>query len=724
MKPRIRTVALLISASVLAAAAAFVPVKTASAHIRASSCPWLNESLPIKQRVQELVSAMTLPQMFTEMHAVRATTGPYAGYEAYTPAQPALCIPALIEEDGPAGVHYPVSTKGAGAVTQLPAPVALSSAWDPALAQQYGAVNGAEHWGQGMDLVNAPTVNIQRDPRWGRNFEAFSEDPFLSAALAVADTQGLQSQHVIADVKHYVAYNQETGRKTAADDDIVSDRVLREIYMPSFQAATTQGHAGAVMCSFNGINGTYACQNPHVLHTVLDGQWGFRGFVRSDGAATRSTAPSVNAGEDQEGVATDFFSQANLTAAVNTGQVSVATINQAVGRIFTSMFRQGLFNNPPTGNLSDSVSTPGHVAFARQVAEQGTVLLKNAGILPLGARSGSIAVIGPDGTTSPLSAGGGSTNVISAHVVSPLQGIESAAPQGTTVTSYSGTDPSQAAAVAQQAQVAIVFAAEFEQENADLPDITLPSNQDAYIQAVAAANPNTIVVLNTGGPVAMPWLDQVGGVLEAWYPGQEDGNALADILFGTVDPSGHLPETFPASLSQTPTANPCSFPGCNGAVHYSEGLDVGYRWYDTHNITPLFPFGYGLSYTSFSFSNLSINPVQTSGLDPNHAPNQTVADVTAQVTNTGSRAGSDVAQLYLGDPAAAGEPPRQLRGFDRIELAPGQSQEVTLPLTAQDLAYWNGASQWTVAPGSYQVYVGDSSALASLPLTGSFQVGG
>src|SRR5215472_9473110 len=285
-------------------------------------------------------------------------------------------------------------------------------------------------------------------------------------------------------------------------------------------------------------------------------------------------------------------------------------------------------------------------------------------------------------------------------------------------------DPSQAAAVAQQAQVAIVFAAEFEQENADLPDITLPSNQDAYIQAVAAANPNTIVVLNTGGPVAMPWLDQVGGVLEAWYPGQEDGNALADILFGAMNPSGHLPETFPASLSQTPTANPCSFPGCNRAVHYSEGLDVGYRWYDTHNITPLFPFGYRLSYTSFSFSNLSINPVQTSGLDPNHAPNQTVADVTAQVTNTGSRAGSDVAQLYLGDPAPAGEPPRQLRGFDRIELAPGQSQEVTLPLTAQDLAYWNGASHWTVAPGSYQVYVGDSSALASLPLTGSFQVGG
>jgi beta-glucosidase len=678
-----------------------------------AACPWLDEALPVSQRVNMLVSAMTLDQKVAEMHAFNTTsTGPYAGYEGYVPAQPSLCIPALPEQDDSQGVGT-----GATGVTQLPADVSLASAWDPALAYQYGVVNGAEHWGKGIPMALGPGVNIQRDPRWGRNFEMFSEDPYLSSKLIVPDTQGLQSQHVLADIKHYVAYNQETYRNTAADDDVVSDRVLHEIYMPGFDAALMQGGAASVMCSYASLNHTFGCENPSLLTQVLRNEWGYQGFVRSDGGANHSTVASANAGLDQE-KGSNYWGNGQLAAAVADGQVSTATINAAVSRIFTPMFQLGLFNHPPTGKLSDTVTTPAHAAFARQVAEQGTVLLKNdAQILPLGAQTGSIAVIGPDGTTSPLTTGGGSANVTAPYQVSPLQGIQAAAPKGVSVTSYSGTDPSQAAETAKAANVAVVFASNYETEAQDLPDITLQNNQDAYIQAVAAANPNTIVVLNTGGPVAMPWLSQVKGLLEAWYPGQEDGTALADLLFGTADPGGKLPETFPASLSQVPASTPAQWPGVNGEVNYSEGLDVGYRWYDAKSITPAFPFGYGLSYTTFSFSNLSVSPGSTTSMGN--------VQVSATVTNTGDRAGSEVAQMYLGDPAAAGEPPRQLKGFQKVTLAPGQSTQVHFTLTPDDMSYYDSSAQsWAVPTGGYQVYVGSSSDLSDLPLHGSFQVTG
>lgn len=690
-----------------------IPAPPARAAASQASCPWLNQNLPVAQRVDELLSAMTLDQKVAEMHAFSTvSSGPYAGYEGFVPAQPSLCIPDLAEQDDSLGVGA-----GATGVTQLPAEVSLASAWDPSLAYQYGVVNGAEHWGKGIAFALGPGVNIQRDPRWGRNFEMFSEDPYLSSQLIVPDTEGLQSQHVLADVKHYVAYNQETYRNTPADNDILSTRALQEIYLPGFKAATMKAQAASVMCSYASLDGTFGCQNPYLDTQILRDQWGYQGFVRSDGGANHSTVASVNAGLDQE-KGSNFWGNGQLAAAVADGQVAMSTINEAVGRIFTQMFQAGLFNHPPTGNLSDTVTTPAHAAFSRQVAEQGTVLLKNDGsILPLGAGSGSIAVIGPDGTTSPLTAGGGSSFVRPPYQVSPLQGIQAAAPPGVAVTSYSGADPTQAAAAARGAKVAVVFASNYEREAADLANITLQNNQDQLISAVAQANPNTIVVLNTGGPVLMPWLNQVKGVLEAWYPGQEDGNALAAVLFGAVDPAGHLPETFPASLSQIPTASPCSFPGCNGQVHYSEGIDVGYRWYDANNVTPLFPFGYGLSYTTFRFSNLTVSRSTTTSAGS--------VQVAATVTNTGSRAGSDVAQLYLGDPASAGEPPRQLKGFQKVTLAPGQSTQVHFTVTPRDMSYYDSsAGSWTVPDGAFQVYVGDSSAPAGLPLHGSFQVTG
>ena len=340
------------------------------------------------------------------------------------------------------------------------------------------------------------------------------------------------------------------------------------------------------------------------------------------------------------------------------------------------------------------------------------MLLKNSGsILPLSSADKSIAVIGADASTSPQTDGGGSAGVNSSGTVTPLQGIQAAAPSGTTVTYNNGSSDSSAASAAAAASVAVVFANLGESEGSDLTSIDLGTTQDNLITSVAAANPNTIVVLNTGSAVTMPWLSSVKGVLEAWYPGQEDGTAIASVLYGSYDPSGHLTVTFPTSLSQVPASTTAQWPGTGGTVQYSEGIDVGYRWYDSKGQTPLFPFGYGLSYTNFSFSNLNVGPLTAGG----------TATVTATVTNTGSRSGADVAQLYVTDPSASGQPPLQLEGFQRVNLAAGASTTVTFPLTQQNLQYWNSSSNaWATSTGNYTVSVGDSSA--SLPLTGTLAV--
>lgn len=689
-----------------------------------SNCPWLNQSLPIKTRVNMLLSHMSLADEIAEMYIDSSTsTGPYAGYEGFVPAQPALCIPDLVEQDGSLGVGY-----GATGVTQLPSEVSLASAWDPSLAYQFGVVNGQEHRAKGIAMILGPGINIQRDPRWGRNFEMFSEDPLLTSALGTANIEGIQSQGVMADPKHFVTYNQETNRATPNDNTIVGARALHEIYLPPFYGAIAQAHAASVMCAYPLLDGVYSCENPSLLSNLLNDRWGFQGFVRSDGGANTSTVDSVNAGLDQE-KGSYYWDNGQLAAAVADGQVRSSVITEAARRILTQMFQFNLFNNPPAGNLSSPASTPADQAFAQNVAQRGTVLLQNTGsILPLSTTTTkSIAVIGPDGTSSPQTAGGGSSHVTPTSVISPLSGITSRAGSAVTVTSYSGTDPTAAAAAAQQAQVAIVFASYGESEGSDLTSISLPNGQDAMIEAVAAANPNTIVVLNTGGPVLMPWLSSVKAVLEAWYPGQQDGAAIASVLFGDTDPSGHLPETFPTSLSAIPTASPTQFPGVNGKVLYSEGIDVGYRWYEAQHVTPLFPFGYGLSYTSFRFSHLTVTPQSllntTSGPDAPAGQAAPLARVSARITNTGKVRGSDVVQLYVGDPPAAGEPPRQLEGFRRVTLLPGQSRTVNFEITGHELSWFSPkANGWTLPNGRFSLYVGDSSALASLPLRGKLTV--
>ncbi len=832
--PRIAIAAGFLAMIVLAALAlpggASLPARASSSS--SPSCPWLSQSLSVGQRVRMLLSQMSLANKIS-MVTGAGTSEPYVFYLS---AIPSLCVPAMGLEDGPVGVG-----DGLTGVTQMPAAVSLAATWDPSLATEYGKVVGAEERGKGAMVNLGPNVNIDRDPRWGRSFEAYTEDPYLNAAVATADIGGVQSQGEMAQVKHFAVYNQETNRNTSADDAIVSERAEHEIYLPAFWAATEVAKAASVMCAYSTINGEYACQNRYLMGTTLDQRWGFPGFVTSDYGATHSTVQSADAGMDTEMPSADYFGSA-LQSAVESGQVAMATLNQMVSRILTEMFRFNEFNDPPTGSPGAVVTTAAHQAVSTSVAEAGTVLLKNTGsTLPLSADGGgSVAVIGPAASAAPTDTGGGSAYVTSTFNVTPLQGIQAAAGAGTSVTytqglptdtslsaipssaltpayaptgyggTYTGTltapetgtyvlafqnpgsytvtnlyldgkeilanpgtppvstysvgvnlragqtytlqlsgggpsaslswaTPSelapsiaQAVAAAKSAATAVVVVSDdTESEAADRASLNLPSAQNELISAVAAANPHTVVVIDAGAPVVMPWLSQVASVVDAWYPGESNGIALAAVLFGKVDPGGHLPVTFPVDLSQVPASTPSEFPGTYGQVQYSEGIDVGYRYYDAKNENPLFPFGYGLSYTTFAFSHLAVTPhqVHNGSSDPGatscdcNGQAGNLVTVSATVTNTGKVAGSDVAQLYLGDPASAGEPPRQLKGFRKVSLRPGQSTTVHFALSGHDLSYWDDtANGWVVPDGGYRVYVGDSSALAGLPLRGDFAV--
>ncbi|WTR18899.1 glycoside hydrolase family 3 C-terminal domain-containing protein [Streptomyces sp. NBC_00138] len=613
---------------------------------------------------------------------------------------PALCIPDLNLQDGPAGVG-----DGLGGVTQMPSGLVSAATFDPKYEQDYGSAVGQEFAGKGVNVALGPTINIVRDPRWGRAFETFGEDPYLSGQMGAADVQGIQSQGVMAQIKHAAAYNIEQPAGTIN----VDARTLEEIYLPAFQTAITQGGAASVMCAYSNVNNVPSCQNAQILNQGLYQQAGFTGFVTSDWGGAHSTVDSANNGMTVEMPFGYYFADF-LVQAVQNGQVTQTTVDTMVSRVLTQMFRFGMFDKAPSGSNTAIVTTPAHAQVALKGVEEGTVLLKNNGTLPLNpANLSSVAVIGQDAGPGAQTIGGGSGTVTSPGTYTPIIGIqERLADTAAKVTYNDGSDQNSAAALARSSDVAVVFASDnYGHEEADNASLNLPGSQDALIAAVAAANPRTIVVLNNNAAILMPWLGQVAGVFEGFYDGQVWGQAIAALLFGDVNPSGHLPVTFPTSLSQVPANTTAQWPGTNGVVQYSEGLKVGYRWYDANNVTPLFPFGFGLSYTSFSFSNLKVGAL-TNGQ----------ATVTATVTNTGSRAGDEVAQLYVGDPGAAGEPPHQLKGFQRVTLAPGASGTVTFTVGAHDLASWSTASNsWVAAAGSYQILVGDSSR--NLPLTGS-----
>jgi beta-glucosidase len=660
--------------------------------------PWLNPSETPEQRAAQLVSQMTLDEKIEQMH----TTGKGAGGIArLVPGIPRLGVPDFRITNGPAGVGTgSVSTQPEA--TALPAPVGLAATFDPALAHQYGVVEGRETADVGHSLIEGPDVNIVRVPQSGRDFENYSEDPYLSAELAAANVNGIQSQGVLAEVKHYDANNQETNRSTVHEN--IDDRTLHEIYEPSFEAAVKQGHVAAVMCAYPAVNGQFMCQNKHLLTDVLRDQWGFDGFIQSDAGAAHSAVGSADAGMSLE-LADNGPYDDELKQAVLDGQVSMQRLDQLLEQRLTTEIRFGLFDRPLTTSPIDATAGG---AVARQVAEDGTVLLKNSGNqLPLDAsKLHSIAVLGQYANTA-YPGGGGSSHVKPLYTVSPVDGIRNRVGSGVDVTTSDGSDLTQAAQQAAAADVAVVVVSDGEKEGADRPNMSLTGNQDALVQAVAAANPHTVVVVDSGAPVLMPWVDDVPAVLEAWYPGEEDGNALGALLFGDVNPSGKLPVTFPKTEDQTPVASPERWPGVNGTATYSERLQVGYRWYDANSETPLFPFGFGLSYTSFEYSHLIASPQ----LNQNGQ-----VTVGVDVTNTGARAGADVAQVYVSDPPTAGEPPQQLKAFQKVHLDAGQTKHLTFKLDQRAFSIWNSDAQtWTTVDGQYGVHVGDSSA--DLPLS-------
>jgi len=689
------------------------------------------------QRADYLVGQMTLDEKIQLVHGGAAPnlSTLQRGGEGWIAGIPRLNIPDLYFADGSVGVGNQV-----GQAIALPSSIASAASWDLNEAYKYGQVIGAELRAYGMNVNLGGNVNLTgREPRDGRTFETKGEDPILAGQITAAHLKAIQDQYVMADIKHFALNDQETGRKSA--DAMIDDRSARESDLLAFEIGIKDSNVQSVMCSYNLVNDTYACENSYLLNTVLKGDWGFAGFVMSDWGATHSAVKAAQNGLDQEQPEGAYFGS-SLRQAVQNGQVSQAHLDNMVHRILRAMFAAGLFDHPAAIQPINAVAD---AATAQEIEEQGAVLLKNTGVLPLDrTKLASIAVIGSHADVAVLS-GGGSAQVIPVGgpaltegepcppcgwlVVwdpsSPLSAIQAEAP-GVNVQFNDGTDATSAAALAASSNVAIVFVSQWESEGMDVSSLNftdvihfIPIDQDALVKTVALANPNTIVILENGGPKVMPWLADTNAVLEAWYPGQCGGEAIANILFGDVNPSGKLPMTFPASVNDLPRPVIAGPPDSTTpfSVDYTiDGFNVGYKWYEVKALTPLFPFGYGLSYTTFSITNPRLTAV-TSGNTPSF-------QVSFDLQNTGTRAGAEVAQLYLGLPASTREAKR-LVGWQKVSLNPGQQQSVTIQVAASSsshpLSYWDvNAQAWVVASGTYTVYLGNSSG--NLNTIGTFQM--
>jgi len=796
--------------------------RTASA---APRCPWVAQSLHHSATptalANEVVAKMTLHDKAS--FVVLATHPPLQNRNS---AIPSLCIPALSLSDGPDGL-----ANGLQFVTQFPSALALAATFDPSNARAVGVAVAQEARTKGISVVQGTEMNLARIPQSGRVFETYGEDPYLTSALGVANIEGIQSQGVMDNAKHFDAYTQETARLRL--NQIVSPRALAELYDVPFLAAVQQAHVASLMCSYGRLNGVNTCSDPALYQKLRS--WGFTGFVRSDLQAVPNITLAYKAGISLMKPA----SAATVERLVRSGVLPVSALNRAARSVLVQMFRFGLVAHPLAGSLYAKATTPAHAAVALRTAQNSIVLLKNRGsLLPLTKGDTSVAIIGDAAAQSPVVSGGGSSAVVAPYVITPLSAIRSAlgpsvhvtykpgGPSGLELDKLSDVDivggkplglvtrikskgepgkadlaivespnvtpalatasvpgtgegwtkwaatvrarstgtyevsfqqvgdtwlsmngrvilsssglhirsdiatsvhltkgqryrfsatwfavrghrapqfgiqdvtPQIRAAVAsaKRAKIAIVFAGAFNQEGTDRPSLYLPGAENVLISAVAAVNPHTIVVLNTGGAVYMPWISHVAAVLEAWYPGQEDGAAIASVLTGRVDPSGRLPITFPSSVATLPVTATSEFPGINSVVQFTNGLDVGYRWYEDHHVTPLFPFGYGLTYTSFALSNETLTTTATD------------VKVRVTLTNTGKRSGADVVQAYVHYPSGANEPPEQLRAFAKVTLRPGQTRRVVLLIPKSTLRTFQGGGFTTVA-GQYGIDVGQS----------------
>ena len=706
--------------------------------------PWMNTTLSPEDRAELVLRQLTLDEKLALVHGngmahesqwTMPLTHLADGGAGYVEGIERLGIPPLVISDA----GYGVRSSGANGrySTAMPSNLGAASSWDLDSACQFGEVIASELRAQGFDMTLGGGVNLTREPRNGRTFEYAGEDPLLAGTVVGNIMKCEQQKHVLGDIKHYAVNDQETGRFVV--DSVISKRAMQESDLLAFHIALSIAHPGAVMCSYNRINGDFGCENPYTLKDVLKKDWGFKGFVISDWGGTHSTEKASAAGLDQEQPMADYFGP-KLKQAVAAGRVPLAEIDDHARRVLYAEFSSGVVDDPPHKSVVDVEKG---LEVAQHIEEKSIVLLKNNhDVLPIiPSRVHSIAIIGGHADVGMISGGGsaqvdppggnaimppgkGDTHWLD-HVwfpTSPLKALQAKLPN-TKIEFDPGTDLLSAASLAKRSDVAVVFAYQWQSEGMDLSNLSLPDGQDALIEQIAAANPHTIVVLETGTAVTMPWIDKVAGVVEAWYAGSAGDKALADILLGDVNPSGKLAMTFPKNESDLPRPTIPSPPATDDgqgtgsvnagtrissyAVHYDEGPQVGYKWYEAQQKLPLFAFGFGLSYTTYTYSGLSID--------------SSAKTARFTVKNTGRRAGTEIAEVYATLPKGADEPFKRLAGWKRITLEPGESQSVTVAIDPRVLETFDESKEaWNFATGDYGVFVGPSSE--NTPLNASLQV--
>ncbi len=691
--------------------------------------PWMDRGLAAEARADLVLAEMTREEKLLLVNGHVGHSAPNRpkapaggmGSAGFVQSVERLGIPFQQQTDASLGVAN--LHDGIGA-TALPSGLGQAASWDEALVETGGAMIGAEARAKGFNVMLAGGVNLTREPRCGRNFEYLGEDPLLAGVLVGASLRGIQSNHMVATIKHFALNAQETGRMVLSAE--IDEQALRESDLLAFEIGIERGRPGAVMTAYNRINQTYAAEHDFLLGQVLKGEWAYSGYVMSDWGGCHSTESAALAGLDQQSgqeLDREPYYQA-LGEAIDAGRLPASRLDDMARRILWAMFEHGLMDD--CASSGGVIDRDANLQVAQRAAEAGIVLLKNDGVLPLSRDVGSIAVIGFNADVGVLS-GGGSSSVVpwDGYVreirpdsnsrwasflrqrylpSSPLAVLQAAAPRAS-VQFDDGTDVAAAAALAARCDVAVVFAEQWTTEFLDVPDLSLPHGQDQLIAAVAEANKNLVVVLETGGPVTMPWLDQVAGVIEAWYPGGRGAEAITAVLFGEVNPSGRLPLTFPRSEADTPNPVLSGIELERGKfdVAYPEGADVGYRWYARTGRTPLFAFGHGLSYTSFSYANLIVEDGAS-------------LSVTLDVTNSGSRSGTDLVQLYL--TKAGGQPALRLLGWCKVALEPGETRTVTIAAEPRLLADYDlAAGGWRTRSGPCEVAIGRSATALELHAT-------
>jgi beta-glucosidase len=728
-------------AIVILAASSAAPVALSQSADR----PWMNVNLSPEERADLVLKQMTLDEKLSLLHGNGMAHNPQwtmplteltNGGAGYVEGVKRLGIPPIVISDA----GYGVRDSGANGrySTAMPSSLGAASSWDAESACAFGDVIGGDLRAQGFNMTLGGGVDLAREARNGRTFEYAGEDPLLAGTVVGNLMKCEQAQHVIGDIKHYVMNDQETGRNFV--NSIISKRAMQESDLLAFHIAISIANPGAVMCSYNRINGVFGCQDSYTLREVLEKEWGFKGFVISDWAGTHSTENASAAGLDQEQPMADYFGP-KLRAAVDAGRVPLSEIDDHARRVLYAEFLSGIVDNP----IQTSVpNVEKGFEVAQRLEEKSIVLLKNSpAVLPINpTKVHSIAIIGGHADVGMLSGGGSAQvdppggNAImppgkGATVwqnpiwfpTSPLKALRAKLP-GAKIDFDPGTDAQSAANLAKGADLAIVFAYQWLSEDMDVPSLSLPDNQDALIEQVAAANPHTLVVLETGSAVSMPWVDKVAGVVEAWFGGSSGHKALANVLVGDINPSGKLPLTFPKSDNDLPraaiqpapslnqmqaNADPTSPGGPleNYAVHYDEGAAVGYKWFEMQHKQPLFAFGFGLSYTTYAYSGLIVDSAEKT--------------VHFTVKNTGKRPGTEIAEVYVRLPKGSDEPFKRLAGWARVNLAPGESKAVTVTIDPRVLQTFDEANEnWTLVPGDYQVLAGASSD--NTPLTGNLQI--